>query len=403
MRFSWAWARGAAAPLLVALAVAACDDPSNVGLGLIGEGDSEPMRVELGGSELPAERAAPVTGGVRSGATFTGPGRYLVGLADDPIFGTIEAKGYVDFATPATVGNDFRNGTVTSVDLFMSSDGYAYGDTSAVMRYVVSDMDVAWTAFTTRSDTVLTPGDTVVSVDYQHAEGGFIISMPEEWVEENGDVLLDDDFTDLFNGFEISVMGPGVISGFLGLPGILRVTTTTGVAEYPMSKILTTISRSEVSEIPGRTIIQDGFGQNAILDFEFEVDSIAGSAVSRAVVDVRVDLTAYDNPPPNFIRPIPTVIDLIGIDPDGVRRVLRSAQIGTSGRVSFVSTTASVGEFTLVRSVQLAVTGNSQFDRYAVAIADPQASIGAALLYNGTAEEDHPEAVLTLVPSPYLP
>lgn len=402
MRTPWVWARGAILPLLISIGVAACDDPSNVGLGLIGEGDSEPMRVELSGSELPAERAAPVTGGVRSGATFTGPPRYLIGAAEDPIFGTIEAKGYVDFSTPASIGNNFRNGTVTSVDLFMSSDGYAYGDTSVVMRYVVSDMDVAWTAFTTRSDTTLTPGDTVVSKDFQHAEGGFIISMPESWVEENGDVLLDDDFTDLFNGFEISVTGPGVISGFLGLPGILRVTTTTGVAEYPMSKILTTISKSGVTEIPGRTIIQDGFGQNAILDFEFEIDSIAGAAVSRAVVDVRVDLSAYDNPPPNFVRPLPAVIDLIGIAPDGVRRVLRSAQIGSEGRVSFVSSTASVGEFTLVRSVQLAVTGNSLFDRYAVAISDPQASIGAALLYNGTATEDQPEAVLTLVPSPFL-
>jgi hypothetical protein len=168
-----------------------------------------------------------------------------------------------------------------------------------------------------------------------------------------------------------------------------------------MSKLLTLLSKDQVPAITGRSQIQDGYGDNAVIDFDFAVDSIAGSAVSRTVVQVRLDMEMFDTPDPNFVRPVPGNLSLIGIRENDTRVVLRSAPIGTDGSVSFISSTASAGEFTLVRSVQLALTGNSQFTRYAIAITETQASIGAALLLNDAAEEGGPRAVLTLVPSPF--
>ena len=93
----------------------------------------------------------------------------------------------------------------------------------------------------------------------------------------------------------------------------------------------------------------------------------------------------------------------ISNDKNGTRRILRSAQILADGRVSFVSTSATAGEFTLVRSVQLAVTGNSQFEKYAVTVAQPQAAIDALLIYNASAIEDQPKAIITLVQTPFQP
>ncbi len=387
--------------LFSVILVAGCDDPSNVGLGLIGEGDSEPTRVFLAGADLPSERAAVITGGIRSGVTFSGPSRYLIGIADDPIFGVIEATGYVDYSVPLVTGSNFRSGTLTSVSLHFEPDGYVYGDTVATTRLIVSDMSAAWTAFGARSDTTLSPGDSIISVDYRFTEDILVIDMPQGWVDANASVILDLNFTDLFNGFQISADGAAAVTGFIGLPSFMRVTTTTGSIDYPMSKLLTILEKHSNPNIPGRTQVQDGFGDNAILDFDFEVDSIAGSAVSRAVVDVRVDLSIIDSPPPDFVRPIPTSLSLIGIRADGTRRILKSATIKVEGRVSFVSATANAGEFTLVRSVQLAVTGNSQFEKYAITVSASQAAIGAVLLFNASANEDVPEAVITLIRTPF--
>ncbi|MFV1980950.1 MAG: hypothetical protein ACC655_07340, partial [Rhodothermia bacterium] len=318
--------------LFSVILIAGCDDPSNVGLGLIGEGDIEPIRVFLEGADLPSERAAVITGGIRSGVTFSGPTRFLAGVADDPVFGVIEAIGYVDFSVPVSLGNDFRSGTLTSVSLHFAPDGYVYGDTVATTQLTISDMSGAWTAFGARSDTTLTPGDSITSVDYRFTEDVLVIDMPQEWVDANASVVLDRNFTDIFDGFQVSSTGAAAVTGFAGLPSFMRVTTTTGSADYPMSKLLTTLRKHSAAEIPGRTQVQDGFGDNAILDFDFQVDSIAGSAVSRAVVDVRVDVSIFESPPPDFVRPIPTSISLIGIREDGTRRILKSASIRTEGR-----------------------------------------------------------------------
>lgn len=389
--------------LLALFLAAGCEDPSNVGLGIIGEGDREPSRLRLESAQLPSERAPRITGGIRTGTTYSGPERYLVGIADDPVFGPIEAKAYVDFATPTTAGSEFRNGTLTSVSLFFETDGYVYGDTTLVTRLVISEMAEAWTAFGVTADTTFTPGDTVISVPFVATENDLTVALPEDWVTRNRAVLLDENFTDVFDGFQISATEPSAVAGFLGLPAFMRVVTTTGSVDYPMSKIVTTLSKEPGPPVFGRTALQDGVGDNAVLSFDFDVDSIAASAVSRSVLNARIDMTAFDSAPLNFVRPVPAQANLVGIETGGVRRVLLSAPIGSDGRISFVSTTASAGEFTFVRSVQRAVTGNSQFGKYAISIAEAQAAIGSALLYNSEADEDSPTAVVTLVTTPFAP
>ena len=386
---------------VLVLAVAGCEDPSNVGLGIIGEEASEPTRIHLAGADLPSERDPVVTGGIRSGITFSGAGRVLFGTAEDPLFGLMQSKGYVDYSAPLALASNFRDGTVTAVSLHFVADGYVYGDTSATATFVISDMPEAWTAFGVRSDTLLVSSDPVTSFDYTYSEGEFVVPLPEDWVQKNGSTLLDPDFINAFDGFEIVALSPSAITGIGGVESFMRVTTTTGTEDYVMSKLLTALSKVPGPSIEGRTPVQDGYGDNAILDFDFEIDSIAGSAISRAVVDIRVDLSPFEDAPPDFVRPVPVSIDLIGIREDGTRRSLRSVPILADGKVSFISTTASAGEFTLVRSVQLAVTGSSQFEKYAVTVAQPQAAIDAVLIYNASALEDQPEAVVTLVLTPF--
>ena len=292
---------------------AGCEDPSNVGLGIIGEEEVEPTRVRLEGSDLPSERAAVITGGLRSGASFAGASRLLMGNADDPLFGRIETTTHVDFSIAIGTGSGYRNGTLNSVDLVFAADDYVYGDTTAVTRVVFHDMDQSWTAFGARSDTTLALGDSALSVPLVLTSSSLIVSMPAEWVEANASTILSENFPDLFHGFGMRSMGDGHIVGFSAADSYMRVATTTGTVDYPMSEILTTLQKDVVPVVDGKSIVQDGFGENAILDFGFSVDSIAGSAISRTVVEVYVDLSVYENPPPNFVRPVPLSLDLVGL------------------------------------------------------------------------------------------
>ena len=390
------------AAAFVALVLIGCEDPSNVGLGLIGEEGGDPIRVHLTGSDLPAERVPLITGSVLSASVFLGPERFLFGIADDPLFGMIEAKGYIDFQPPLLAGASFRSGNITSVQLFLASGEYVFGDTLANANMTLTNMDVAWAAIAVRSDTTLDVGTVAHTFDYVYKDSTLVIDMPDVWIAEYESRILDVNFVDLFHGFEISAATASAVSGFDASDSFMRVITTTGSGDYRMSKLLTTLTKTGGLEASsGQTAIQDGFGDNAVLDFNFEVDSLAGSAISRVVVNVSVDLAAYDDAPAHFVRPLPQRLDLIGIRENGTRRLLRSASIGEDGSVSFVSTTASAGEFTIVRSVQRAVTGSSQFEKYAVTIVESQAAIGAALIDNSASESGGPDVIITLVPSPF--
>jgi hypothetical protein len=387
--------------LILAPFATGCEDPSNVGLGLIGESGGEPVRITIAASDLPPDVSPPVTSNVRGSAGFTvGPSTTLAGTVADPLFGTIETKAYLDVALPSTASTTFRTGTITSVSLIIVPN-YVYGDTMATTSLIVSEMDAAWPDANLTADTTLTPGPEIARFDFVYRDTTLVIGLPQEWYSLRSSVLLSSNIATEFHGFELSTSGPSAVVGFSGTSAIFRIATTTGTADLVVSKIFTHVRRHDDANIPaGRAVIQDGIGESAALSFEFDEDSLRGAAVSRAVVELFVDQETMDEVPANFVRPIPPQFDFVGVREDGTSRVLRSTVIG-DGVIRFVSTTAAPGEFTILRTVQQAATGNPEFDEYHVRITEAQAAINSILVFDPDAGESTPRAILTVTVSSF--
>ena len=387
--------------LIIAPLVTGCEDPSNVGLGLIGESGGEPVRITIAASDLPPDISPPVTSNVRASAGFiVGPSTTLAGTVADPLFGTIDTKAYMDVALPSTASTTFRSGTITSVSLILVPN-YVYGDTMATTSLIVSEMDAAWPDANLTADTTLTPGSEVARFDYVYRDTTLVIALPQEWYAARSSVLLSPNIATEFHGFELSTSGPSAVVGFNGTSAIFRISTTTGTGDLVLSKIFTHVSRHDDANIPaGRAVIQDGVGESAALSFEFDEDSLRGAAVSRAVVELFVDQEAMDEVPANFVRPTPAQFDFVGVRADETSRVLRSSVIG-DGVIRFVSTTAVPGEFTILRTVQRAATGNPEFDEYRVRITEAQAAINSVLVFDPEADENTPQAILTVTLSSF--
>lgn len=387
--------------LVLGLVTAGCEDPSNVGLGLIGESGGDPVRMRIPATELPAEFEPPPTLNVRSSLGYvSGATRVLAGTVEDPLFGTITTKGYIDVSPTTSQSADYRSGTITSVELELTRI-YVYGDTVATISLVVSGMDEAWPATTLTSDTSLTAGAEITRVDFSYAsDTTIVIDLPQEWYSAHSATLLSSNVLDDFHGFQLSTANTSTVVGFDAGSGRLRIVTTTGTAELLVSKIFTHVERiGEATPPPGTAFIQDGTGQNLSLDFDFQADSISGTAVSRAVVELAVDRASMDAVPQDFFRPAVTQFDFMGVREDGTTFLLRSAILGEDDTIRFVSNTAAAGQPTIVRTIQRAAAGNEEFTRYRVRLADVQAAINSVLVFAPGPDEKAPHAVLTLTPT----
>jgi hypothetical protein len=395
-------AKASALPLLLVILLnAGCEDPSNVGLGLIGESGGSPIRLQVPAEQVPIELQPPTTSNVRSSLGFTvGPTRILAGSAADPVFGTVITRAYLDVAPSASQSSDYRSGTITSVELELVPD-YVYGDTMASTEFVVSEMDFDWPSTSLPADTTLTVGTEITRFEHTYRDTALVIELPESWYAARSGELLSDDIVADFDGFSISAVSPAAVIGFNATSAIFRIATTTGTAELVLSKIFTHVERLDDANIPdGRAVLQDGVGQLLSLDWDFEADSIAGAAVSRAVIALTIDKETLDGAPEHFVRPTPPQIDVVGVRDDGTSRLLRSA-LPTEDAIRFVSTAAAPGELTIVRTVQRASTGNSEFKEFRLGISEVQAAVNATLVFAPGADDNAPVAILTVTPNSF--
>lgn len=394
-------------PVLVALTVgvaaAGCEDPSNVGLGLIGESGGDPVRMHLPSFERPYDYEPSLTSNVRTSLGYSaGAVRVLAGTVNDPLFGTIAAKGYIDVTLSSSQSSDYRNGTITSVQLELQPN-YVYGDSVATTSVVISEMQEAWPSTAMTSDTTLPAGVEITRVDFSYAnDTSLVVDFPEEWFSSRSAVLLSANILDEFHGFELSTTDPAAVVGFDATSGIVHIVTTTGTADLVISKIFTHLDRSGDGNIPdGRAAIQDGIGQNLSFSFDFQADSIQGAGISRAVIELTVDQASMDDVPENFYRPAPTQYDFLGVREDGSVALLRSAVLGADNTIRFVSSSAAAGESTIVRIIQQAAAGNTEFTEYRTRIGEVQAAINSVLVFAPGSDQRAPHAIVTATPNSF--
>jgi hypothetical protein len=351
--------------LLISLGLftlAACDDPTSVGRGLIEQTGEQIAVVEID----PESTSRIDSLSLLTGSSNTGSNnrdrlrRVLTGRVVAPKFGEASATGYVDFAVAGASVPDTVEVLGISLQLPLA---YRYGDTTRALPLQLRNMPDDWDAQDATADTTLEAGALVDEYEIDPAGSSISVPLPDDWVSDRIDALRDTTFGNAFNGFQIapqlssntvigfrSAVGPGVTSSRL------RVATSTDTMTYPLAKTLTTLARSSDPASPAnRLVIQNGVGPQVGLDFDFEegrqtnavvedtsdVLQLTGHVPNRAELVLHAD-TSLAKPSPGFVRPELDALALYATLGDGSEAVLVSnaARDDDSGR--YVLSTGSL-------------------------------------------------------------
>lgn len=382
-------------PALAAFALlylTACEDPSNVGLGLVGEQGGEPITTQEAISNLrpdSLERPASV------------PPRVLTGIVDDPLIGTIAAEGYVDF-TPVS-SSDFRGGTIQSAELRLLPT-YLYGDTTQEITLAIRPVSEEWSPTDLPVDTTFEVGALIREFTFQPTDSIVVVSMPATWVSSNDELLRSENFAEDFHGFRIDHVGGNAVVGFGPNSTVLRSFTEEDSASYPIGKAYSALSKDEAAPPNNRVLVQAGIGPEAKFNFELEEDDQVG-AINRIALAFRADtLTLEQNLPVGFVRPSIRTLDLYGITAEGALVLLARGNLGDDGRFVFQSDV-------LAREIQSTLLGDRIYESFELRIPAPvtvsdeqtvterlSASISAVLLYGTGTGDEAPTAYLTITP-----
>ncbi len=373
--------------LLLLVVTAACEDPSSVGIDLVGDLGSEPVVMEVPPQVFEPEPILDITG------TTTLILRTLAGRVDDPLLGTIQATGNVDFREPIANFDAFRNGEVTEATLQFVLD-YAYGDTTEVLTFALHDIPEEWEAASATADTVIQAiPEAITEFNVSPSDSLIGIALPTEWIEAHSNELRSENFDEDFHGFQIRPVQGNTVVGFSAIGVQLIVVSGGATVGFTIAKSLSTITRTDVPDLgPELLALQDGVGTSIEVDFDFLADSLRNTAVNRALFLFPTDsLTLARETPPGFVRPPLGEVSLVGITEDGTALELLRSLPDAEGRYRY----EAAGLQNIVQSM---VLGKSSFDRFRLTVPTDDNTINAALFYRTGALPAGPEAVLTVTP-----
>lgn len=321
--------------LAALLTLAACDDPSNVGLGLVGGEGGVPVIERIDVPLVRTDRAEP-TGNANQA---------LAGVTTDPALGTIAASAYLDFGSPQQLNSnnsvdDFRSSTLRSVTLELPVT-YRYGDTTSTVRYALRELESAFSAALAPSDTSFSAGAVITSFEAHPDSATIEVTLPDSWVARNDTVLSSTAFGAVFNGLLIEPESGDAILGFRqsgpdGLPLVaLRAVAGDDTVRFVANAGVTTTERRTPPPVPDDQIVfQDGFEHTLDLTLVTDdlLERLEGGAITRTVVEIPT-VGLGDDGPYARLRGASRV-ELVAIDSDDDDLVARGqALVGAFGEL----------------------------------------------------------------------
>lgn len=351
--------------LATALLITGCDDPSNVGQGLLDAQGNDTEVVRLSPLSIEASETGDVTGGnAASGAV-----RALFGEAADPVVGTLTSTGLVDFVPASQFESGFVNGTVSWAGLEFNVD-YSYGDTSGVLTFDLHAVPDTWQSTALRADSLIAIGSVIASYEIPASTGIVSLELPQDWVSEYDPLLRSSEFTDNFHGFALVPQQADAVLGIRFSESRLRASTTPGdTVAFALSKVASLTDDAAVQMPSGDVVLRDGSTGGLDLRFQFEGGALEPSLIHRVIIKLRTtDWSA--SYPAGFARPLPGVLSVHGVSADGATRVdIGEVPINQEG-VFIVDNT------TLTNVFQSANLGKSVLDRFELSFPAEQSGVG---------------------------
>lgn len=320
MRLPWLSAFLVGGALL--LSITACDDASNVGLGVGPDSlqGGEPVTLDAVPS-LDTTTVAPQTGlqlrpDIGAGRNTW---RFLAGRVNDPVGGTIEADGYFDLLGRSFLSAPLLDADVDSLDAELRLlPTYVHGDTTSTVDIRLFELAEEADMNGARADTTFPVTNEVTSTTLSPTDSLVVIDLPQSWLVDNLESLRDTtdggtNFEESFHGFRL-VAGDraNAVVGFSSTTIALRLRHTSRgtTADYVGFKTFTHVERRNVPPAPDNYIVlQDGVGLSLTMNWDFDsnpLDSLKNSPINRADILVPVDTTALKarSGSASFARPL---------------------------------------------------------------------------------------------------
>ena len=297
------------AATLCLLLLAACEDPSGVGLAVPGPDESDP-RTQTIPAEIEIEPIDDITGAFLTNDGFASF-RALAGRADDPVYGPVTAFAFVDVLSPQTLPEGFRDRPIEQAVLRLART-YVYGDTAAVTELELRQISGDWDAVGTPADTLFPVEDGLITTFEVAASDSLVeVPLPSEWIAANDTTLRSEQFSTLFAGFRI---GPtdqaGAVYGFSGQSS-LRLISEDDTVSYGASELFSGIDGPDEDPVVGPLVrLQDGTGRS--LQLRFDAEDLGEVAIGQAFLRVTADTAAADPAAPNFVRTVAERLALFG-------------------------------------------------------------------------------------------
>lgn len=371
------------------LLLTACEDPSNVGLGLVGEGGGEPVVQRVDVSPFEAVAAARDVTGNRQ--------RLLAGRVADPLLGTISATGYFDFT--ALDGDDvggFRDTTLVSATLQLTPD-YVYGDTTSPVTFTLRSVPEELDAADAPADTTLPEGDVITSFSFVPTDSLVSVPLPASWIAENDTTLRSEQVTSVFHGFELAPASgtDGAVVGFNQAGSRLQAVAGADTVSFGAAgnntgvKSITNLARAGEPALPAdRVLLQDGLGPRVRLSLDLSEADLLGEALNRVALHLYPDTLALDGSS-GFYRPRPPALALYGVLEDGTEAEVATAVLDEAGRYAFSSND-------LRAILQGALLGEETFDHYEIVVPSVVNTISPVLFYGPGSGETAPQMQLVV-------
>lgn len=358
----------------------ACEDPTNVGLGLVGDDSGQPLT-----EALPLDAFAPAD----EVGIVDNLGQVLAGRVDDPSFGTTNATAYFDVRTNTSQTIEYRNGPVERAILELETS-YVYGDTLSELTFALHEVLDEFTGFQSTEDSIPTVGPELLQFSMMPTDEVVAIDLPDSWVDQYDADLRTPDFGQAFAGFQLRHVEGNAVVGFHNvITQETRIRSIVGedTVNFVAEKSITTLAREAEATLPvDRIGIQDGIGPK--ISFNFAIDSLQGVSLNRAAIRLQTDDEALETPT-NFFRPAIENLALHGVLNDSSSALLAIGSLNDDGAYNFVSETfhAVLQQFLL---------GGTPYERYEIRFASTSANtIDAVVLHNNESADGTPQIYIT--------
>lgn len=317
----------------------ACEDPSSVGLGLVGDEDGGipiTQNVEL----------TDFTTNAPDDNLVDNTGQLLAGVVDDPTFGRIEAQGFIDFRSVSTQPQSFKDGTVERATLLLIPT-YVYGDTLEPITFALHEVTDEFTLAENDPNNPPGIGEELLQFNFTPTQDTVEVTLPLPWATQYDADLRADSFDVAFPGFRLSSVTGNAIVGFRNLvvstessTGIsaLRAFTATDTVSYTANKSITLINQTPgAGPPPDRVVMQKVFTPGLTLNYN--LDSLREASLNRAVLRLNLDNTNLETPV-NFVRPPVGTLLLNGVvKHDTVSVTLAEGELTDDNYYTFVFNT----------------------------------------------------------------